>query len=342
MIYNSDITYVYESDIMSLLENTEDRFKNDTMAEAIAITLGEQEENWTRFMKGIGFSELSSIMEGEEVIYEGSRLNNLFDKIKDYLERALSKLADITKTFLNKISQFATTNNQFLKMYKSKLLNLKNMPNDLEIKGYNFSDKIPKPEYNIKTDGLKITDNAELLAKKSFIKNINDEDSFKEKLIEHYFGDKDDIRITYETLKSAVSILEKTKELKNEATKSYKQASTDIKKIINKLKTDKTKFLKSTEDVESDDSKKILSNNVEYDMIEYKMNYWKSYASCCHMVHGTYMRALGTRVRQAKAICTKALNASIKETGKNKREKIKARTEGFIDTDVFLGGVEFI
>ena len=84
MIYNSTITSVNESDIMELLENAEDRFENYTIAEASAIVVAEQEANWTRFMKGVGFSELASVMEGEEVIYEGARLQSFLNKAKGY------------------------------------------------------------------------------------------------------------------------------------------------------------------------------------------------------------------------------------------------------------------
>lgn len=341
MIYNSEITSIYENDSMLLLENTEDRFENDTMAEAIAITLGEQEENWTRLMKGIGLSELSSIMEGEEVIYESNRLINLLDKVKGFLERVLSKLADITKTFLNKLAQFVTTNNQFLKMYKSKLNNLKNLPQDLEMEVYDFKG-LEEPTYNTTIAKIHLDDDVtdmELRSKKEFIPNITMDDNFKEKLREKYFGeDKRTVQITNDMVKKQVKVLEETKKLREDAKKSYKKAHNTIKKQIDKLNKSKKHY----ENANSKNDSERKANQFAVDINEAFLTYWKSYASCCQMVHGTYMRAIGTKARQAKAICTKALNASIKETGKNKREKIKARTEGFIDTDVFLGGVEFI
>ena len=115
MIYNSTITNVNESDIMSLLENAEDRFEYYTMAEATAITVAEQEENWTRFMKGIGLSELSTVMEGQEVVYEGARLKGFIEKAKAFFKMALNKLAELTKRFMAKIDQIFKTNDSFVK-----------------------------------------------------------------------------------------------------------------------------------------------------------------------------------------------------------------------------------
>ena len=99
MIYDSKVSVkpVEEnSELMELLENTENRFEFNTMMEATAIVLAEQETNWTRFMEGVGLSELASVMEGEEIVYEGARLAVLADKAKQIFEAAIKKLAQLT------------------------------------------------------------------------------------------------------------------------------------------------------------------------------------------------------------------------------------------------------
>lgn len=349
MIYNSTITAVNESDIMSLLENTEDRFENYTMAEAVAITIGEQEENWTRFMKGIGLSELSSIMEGQTVIYEGARLSKIVEKAKGYFKMALNKLAEITKAFMNKVAQFVTTNAQFVKRYEKQLNDLKNLPSDLEIQGYTFNG-LAEPKYEFKyfvdTNNIKTVANTVVNYKDNYTREKAEEgfvagasgESFTEKLNNKFFGGKKEtIKISKEVVKSQIGILKDTKNLKAEAKKSYTDASKKIKEMIKALekmqKEEDKAFNKDT------DINKAGTIDEAFGII---ISFWKAYASAAHTAHGTYMRALGTRARQAKAICTKALNASGKATSKEERKEIKAKMEGFVDTDVFLGGVEFI
>lgn len=349
MIYNSTVTALNEADVMSVLESVEDRFENYTMAEATAITLGEQEENWTRFMKGVGLSELATVMEGQEVIYEGARLTKFIEKAKGYFKMALNKLAEITKSFINKVAQFVTSNNQFIKRYEKQLNDLKNLPSDLEISGYTFKG-LAQPKYpheyfvdinNVKTLHSTVVNNKDNYSREKaedvFVKGANG-DSFSEKLNDKFFGGKkENIKIDKSLISSQITILKDTKNLKSEAKKSYTNAAKEIKDMIKQLEKAQKEEMKNFN--KDTDINKAGSLDEAFNIV---ISFWKAYASAAHQTHGTYMRALGTRARQAKAICTKALNASGKATGKAERKEIKAKMEGFADTDVFLGGVEFI
>lgn len=344
MIYNTTLTAVSESDILSLLENTEDRFESYTIAEATAITVAEQEENWTRFMKGIGLSELSTVMEGEEVIYEGARLKGFIDKAKAYFKMALNKLAEITKSFIAKFDQFVKSNDAFIKKYEKTLKGM-TIPSDFEFKGYKFKN-MNVPAYEEPAGAVKITSAAvaksveagsdELTkeaAEDALVPGTDSNNSFTERLTEFFYGSKEKETLSNIDINAQLAILKTTKDNKKKANDSYTKAAKKIKEFIKQLEKDERKILSDKKtDVENGQAISSTYSKV--------ITYWKAYSSGAHQKHGAYMRAMGSRNAQAKAICTKLLVAGNKAKGKTDREKIK--NEGFIDTGDFLGAVEFI
>lgn len=348
MIYNSTITNVNESDIMSLLENAEDRFEYYTMAEATAITVAEQEENWTRFMKGIGLSELSTVMEGQEVVYEGARLKGFIEKAKAFFKMALNKLAELTKRFMAKIDQIFKTNDSFVKKYGSTLekMDQADVNKALEgFKGYKF-ENMENPKY-AEPAKIEITAaKAETIANDDTYTKEHAEDilvpgskdgSFSERLTIYFYGSKEKIELNNINLKEQLGYMKETKKLKQDAKKSYTEAAKKIKTFIKELEKAEREALKNPGDDQT------LKQGQYIDQAYSKViSYWKAYSNGAHQKHGTYMRALGARNAQARAICTRAINAGHKAAGKGKREELKAKTEGFINTDAFLGAVEFI
>ena len=351
MIYNSTVRSVNESEFETLLENAENRFEYETMAEASAIILGEQEANWTRFMQGVGLSELSSVMEGVEVIYEGARLQSFIKKAKAFFQMAINKLAEITKAFVAKVMQFVAPNTAFLKKYEKELAKA----GKVKFKGYNFSEALNgTPRYEDKITVTQINDNA---TKNQIINNKDDyskekaeskfaegsEGTFAERIEKKlYSGDKEERE--FEVSKQ-VTVLKETKKLKDDAKKSYTAAAKSIKEIIKKL--DKAEKDAMSKNVEKDNIAYANKTDQAYNIL---ISYWKAYASCATTYHSAYMRALGARNRQAKAICTKALTSAMKSKGQTDRNKMrkgagmdeKNYNEGYVNTDAFLGAVEFI
>ena len=351
MIYNSTITGVNESDIMELLENAETRFEDETMAEATAIVVGEQEINWTRFMQGVGLSELATIMEGEEVIYEGARFQKFVNKAKGFFQMILNKLAELTKAFVAKFDQFFKQNDAFVKKYRSALGKVDYAKADAEINGYRFQHT-ETPGYKNGMSGRKskVEDASEIINNKDdytrekaedsfFGTNAPDEDTLGAKLNKWFYGDgKETIKLDNQYIDDQIKILEGTKTDRETAKKSYKEAAKEIKDIIKKLKEAERKF-DSNVGKSKDSSEDNANVSSAFGIL---LSYWKAYGSAATQVHGAYLSMLGKRNRQAKAACVKALNAGGKAKGKEEREKIKARTEGFVDTEDFLAAVDFI
>ena len=356
MIYNSTINSVNESEAMSLLENAEDRFEYETIAEATAIVVAEQEANWTRFMKGVGFSELSTIMEGEEVIYEGARLEAFFDKAKAYFKMALNKLAEITKRFIANVEKFVRSNDAFIKKYETQIRNAK-FPSDFSFKGYKFNDEVldKAPVYDLvirekDADFTKIDSRVEgiLSRKESFSREKAEDylckgegDTFAEKVFINFHGGSEKVDITPDSkfMDQQIKIVKNTKGIKESAKKSYTAAHKEVSLIIKRLDDARKKIIKDKDSGLESASKKESA-------VSLVLGFWKAYSTALNTYHGKYMSALGERNRQAKAICTKAVSYGLKDKGKADRNSMRKSAgmdikEGFVNTDAFLGAVEF-
>lgn len=351
MIYSSTINGIASQEAESLLESVEDRFEYNTIGEATMIVVGEQEANWTKFMTAVGLSELASISEGEEIVYEGARLQSFIEKAKGWFKVALNKLAEITKSFIAKVDQIFKTNAGFVKKYETELSKY-TLPSDFEFKGYKFEDKhldtTPSyPEDGVKEvdslvvkafPGLKETYSKEAAEKVLFKQTSVEGSTYADKLVTWFYGSKTKEELKGISLKDQLDILRNTKKLKDDAKKSYTQAHKSIKAIIKKLEQAQKKNLNDTK-------KDVDEKGSMEDVISTVLGYWKAYSSTVVAYHGAYMRALGSRNRQAKAICAKALTTMYKAKGKEDRTKLKKDhkiSEGFVNTDAFLGAVEFI
>ena len=350
MIYSSTINGIAYQEAESLLESVEDRFEYNTIGEATMIVVGEQETNWTKFMTAVGLSELSSISEGEEIIYEGARLDKFVEKAKGWFKVALNKLAEITKSFIAKVDQLFRTNDSFVKKYEKELSKYK-LPSDFEFNGYSFNDSnldtAPSyPEDRIK-DAKDVTAN---INKDSYSKEAAEKrlfgdkdvagDTYADKLVTWFYGKKEKDTLKNIDINDQIKILKSTKNLKDAAKQSYTSAHKSIKQIIKKLE-------KAQKDNLNDNKKDVNEKGSMEDAFSAVLSYWKAYSNCVVAYHGAYMRALGSRNRQAKAICTKALTTKFKAEGKSDRSKIKGKSgiqlsAGFVNTDAFLGAVEFI
>lgn len=343
MIYESAINGVNESEAMSLLENAENRFEYETIAEATAIVVAEQEANWTRFMTGVGLGELHTVMEGQEVIYEGVKLQKFLDKAKAFFKMALSKLAEITKSFIASVDKIFMNNDKFIKKYEKQIKEAK-FPSDFSFKGYKFNDSVldTTPKYPLDAiKDIKTSDVDNILGNKDSYSRESAEaklckgegETFGEVAFNYFFGSREKVEIKSPDMGKQISILKDTKGLKDKAKKSYKDAYKAITEIIKKLDKAQKDSIKSKEDLQTASKMESAISTV--------LGFWRAYSSATTTFHGKYMSALGTRNRQAKALCTKAVQYGLKDTGKADRVKLKPKTEGFENTDAFLGAVEF-
>lgn len=335
MIYSSMINESASQNVDALLESVENRFEYETIAEATMIVVGEQEENWTRFMTAVGLGELATVCEGEEVIYEGQRWEDFKAKAVHFFEVVKHKLLEITKAFIAKVDQFVLTNKAFVKKYKNQLKG--STDGDFKFKGYKFNNKVldstPKYDTNKKVLGKGDKDTRELAENAILATNgiSASGDSFAEKLTTAFYGEKEKTELSSINLAEQVKILEDTKKLKTDAKSAYSSASKAIDAIIKDIKAKKDNNLKNA----SGDTLGASSDiNEGYTRT---LNYWKAYSSCAQTFHGRYLSALGARNRQAKAICASYLSKSHRA-----KSKEKSFREGFVNTDAFLGAVEFI
>lgn len=331
MIYNSTVNSVNESEFDALLENAEDRFEFETMMEATSIIVAEQEENWTRFMTGVGLSELHTVMEGAEVVYEGARFKSFLDKAMKFFEMAKAKLGELTKRFLAKVLELIPSNNMFVKKYEKELGKIRQLKG--EFKGYTFEGlELPKYVMVKPEAGKRSKEDAE----DRFVPA--GEGSFGERARKKMYGSAEKVTLNDVAIAEQVKILKETKGMRDEAKKSFNAAIKEVNKIIADLKKSSKEAMKDVDDKTLSGANQMVKG---YDEL---ITYWKHFTVCTMQYHGTFMGALAARNRQAKTICGKALQVSYDAPKKEdkKAEEKKPVAEGYINTDAFLGAVEFI
>ena len=347
MIYKSDVTAIAESEFETLLESVEDRFENSTMAEAAAVVVGEQEANWTTFMQSVGLSELAAYSEGKTVEYVGERLKSFVETAKKWFEKLKEKIAEITKAFMNKVTSFANENMNFVKKYE-KALKDASVPADFEFKGYTFKN-LDNVEYG--NSVVRTVNNPKEILDKDLTKEAAHKALFKSnnpgvegnlntQLRAYFYGDKEKKALNID-VKEQLDILRETKDMKKQAWSKFTQAAKDITGIIKELNRAEKVFSKEHKKDESEgaqDMQKAFNTLIAY---------WKAYGMGVLQMHTAYLGALGNRNRQAKAICVKLIMTNKKaehaeKKAAKKEEKPEVKTEGFVNTEAFLGAIEFI
>ena len=361
--YNSD-SYVNEAEFDEILEFAPNRFEYETLGEATAIVIGEQEVNWGRLMVGVGMSELHSVQEGLEFVNEAGRLKGFFDKVIAFFKMAINKLAEITKAFIAKIDQFIKSNDGFIKKYEKQITNAEAaVIAGIEFKGYKFNHNKLKenPSYTVPKNANLSVENAKTiasnegstmtpyLAKKSLIDGSKDytseNDNFSEAVTKYLFGgEKEEFKLDKPMVLEALGYIKETKNLKKTAKNSYTSAAKQLKDIIKRLENASGRIDKEHSDLSNEDRAKVEKG------YKITIDYWKAYSQGCQTYHGTLMRALSTRNSQSKAMCVKVVQKLVKGKGQEERNKMRKRagmdekdySESYISTDAFLGAVEFI
>ncbi len=322
MIFNTFM----EDDL--LLESGYDKYEGYTLSEATAIAVGECEHNWTKFMEAVGISELAEMQMGE--LINEANIRSMIETVKRFFIKIKDKIKEITNSFLTKIDNFYKEHISFIERNEKKIKRI-TLPSDFEYEGYNFRKDIVKYGTDIKyidTDNLKAKAHEYLIGK---VNGGTVSDNYSEDMRKLCYGsiEKESLNID---LADQIAILKNVSKDKSDAKKAYKDAIKKVDNIISTLEKD----VKKSED--SDESKELGA----------KIKYGKFLATEIVQLHGTYLSSLAARARQAKSICVKAIRVDRKNKGtgssKSKEDGSTALQlkESFIDTDAFIGGVEFI
>lgn len=311
----------------TIFEGMVDEFSHDTIEEASAILLAEQEENWTRLMKAVGMSELTSVIEGEEVVYEGGRLESFKNAVIKFFNSVIEKLKKITVSFIEKVKKLDPVNKAFLKAFEGKLKKAKEtLPADYKLSMQGFSAELDKtPEYKDPESVRRSVEDAEGQNIKKAAENAvfsgGEGDSFKKRVHSHLFGEKNTVKVDVD---EQISIIANTHTMKNQATAAYKNAEKEVKTMIKV-----SKAMKSGAD---DEGKKVMNETISF---------FKAYSTALTAYHHEFLSALGKRNSQAKRVCLTVLKDTAKKKKSESSEK-KPTNEGFVTTDAFLGAIEFI
>lgn len=345
MIYESTILHAKavneEKELDAFFEQVEDRFEHESIAEACTTIIAEQEINWNRLMTAIGMDELSSVMEGTEIIYEGGRLESLKATLEKWFNSAKEKLAELTKAFMNQVDKFM---NKIDKATIKKFKDVK-VPSDFTYSGYEFRNLEKTPEYKYTTilmnNPTQIVNDREKYNKNVVTKELLgvETSDIGVTLKARYYGSKEKVQLKNINIEEQLKYITNGGKLKSEAKQSYKAAARQLDKIIKDLKS----FGKSAD--EGTDLARAIN---------IAASYYKTFSNLATQVHRAYMQAIGARSRQALDICVKAYVANKRAENRTKKavkdakknpgnvKQLTTSNEGYVDTSAFLGAVEFI
>lgn len=338
-----------ESAILDDIFESVEPFEGEPDFNGACQLVAEDEENFNRFMKAIGISELAYLEENhQEVIYESGRISNLMNKAKEFFKKVLARIAAICKKFISKIDRYVLTNAAFVKKYRTKILAYKGK---IEYTGYTFShlDSAPDftPDQSATVDKAKTVDGAKGIinaadgiystksakAKALGVNSISGDD-FAEEIFKYFrSGDASKSSLSNINLAAQIKVLEGTKDLKKKAKDSYTKAHKAITKIIKDLE-------KAEKSLSKEDTKNLEDNNQMIKAVGIAISYYKDFSSAVNLVNGGYLRALSAQNGQAKAICTKAISGGYNDERDRKLGKTVGESFSFSDDD-FLANLEF-
>lgn len=330
MIYESTIKAPADNEFEIRMEAASDELCRYTLAEATAIVLGEQEANWTKFMTAVGLSELATISEGQQVVYEGERLEAFKAKAIAFFESLREKLDKVVKAFIAKVGELVSINNNFIKVYGTKMAGIPT-PSGFSYRGYTFNGLDNNAPKFASLESLKDNMTKEEMIE-SLVGKVEGE-TFTEKLAVYYQGSKEKVIITTDKIKidDQLEIIKKTNELRKQAKASWKTTDNLFKSAIDHIKVDKKHAV---------DGHTGITDGI--------LTMYKTYANLAQAMNAGYLKALAGRNRQALAICTGIWHATkkaekpVKKEEPKKETKEEVKTEGFVTIDTFLGAVEFI
>lgn len=145
-----------------------------------AMLIGK--DNYYNVLMSIATEEMSYFKEnGEEIVYEGAKLEAFFSKVKALIDKAWSKIKAIFEKALNAINSWISTDKRFVKKYKDKIMSAPaetfeitdgykiNLDKAADIKQFNtvvnvVGDFVRKtyygvnPTYNENKEKVKVTD----------------------------------------------------------------------------------------------------------------------------------------------------------------------------------------
>lgn len=120
-------TFVNEADLAEEMERLEEMESaqnlSDDPEEACIEAMMIGQENFHNLVMNITNEEVQYMLEngGEEVVYEGARLDALIDKIKSLIDRAWQKIKAIFEKALAAINSWVSTDKRFVEKYSAKI-----------------------------------------------------------------------------------------------------------------------------------------------------------------------------------------------------------------------------
>lgn len=145
--FNSTASIGGTANIEDLLEEDLNIYEGMSIMEANYAAIAENEMNWNAIMEAAAATEMSYFAENDEE-YVYTEASGFLASVSAFFKKIWEKIKSIFKKFMVIIGSLWTKDKDFVKKYGETIRrNMKNIPSDTEIKGYNFAiepnDTIP-------------------------------------------------------------------------------------------------------------------------------------------------------------------------------------------------------
>ena len=325
MIFNNG------SDIYSMNGITESPYPLGL--EGALMHVYENECNYNAIMKSVGISELRYYQEtGKDLfVHEAGAFAGFIAKAKVFFKKVIEKIKSIFKKFMAKINQYRMSNKDFVKKYQNDIL--RRDLTDFEYDGYTFKDLLKYiddlcdtgSKWIGKKDDAKSFKDSGTYQSSTYKDSdaVNDmkeegyaviamstsdsltESEMRDEIKEKCYGDKEsfkvDIRLQLKIISEADKYIKETKKAQDKIIKAIE----DYIKVLESLPAKINTANKATPETPQND---IDNTNNMIKRVNQDIEINKAMSNALTVAFGIAIGACNDCVKQAKAICVKALS----------------------------------
>lgn len=287
----------------------------------------ENECNFNAIMKSAGIAELKYYKEcgGDLFLQEAGATSGLLDKFIAFFKSVITKIQQMFKKFMMKISSYVSSDKKFVDKYKKEVF--KNFKT-FKFTGWNFDiDEMSTPLEKVapnSAESIAKTHSDNIMSDDEIEKRLNKfrselagtdvdgDEEFKKEYKKSLYGDeKEEIEISASYCAKCFDIISNTEKNIKVAKKSQDNATKTINDLIKNLERAKELVAKSMpgdNNVDTDHKNNQIASITKHVELE------KGRSNILTTSFSMLIGALKDRNRQCKAICVKALNSGSRKS----------------------------
>lgn len=316
----STTTVVDEAAILEEMEKLEEMEPANLVAEdpydACFEAMLVNEKNYSNIMMAIAHEEMSYFVEnGEEMVYESGRLSAVFDRLRDLIDKAWTKIKAIFEKVLKAIDSWVSTDKRFVEKHKSTI-------EKADSKAFEISDSYQVNYSKIAdleryssiskrvSDALKAVENGKI--------GGNDSESYKNKVTEVIYGAGSGAEQYRSTMENKFGIRTKTTVKNLDAAtviSELKEGKENKKNVRNAYKDAKNAIASMKRNVEAAkrDANKDKDNDNKTRSFSYASSLCSTAITALHTLQSVQIKAMNvhhSNCRKAAARCVRGVKST--------------------------------